>query len=141
MQIPDHDVRPRLRTIRRGGVTDRFHGMAIHVKDMAEALSEPGKRLLQMGMVGPVMVVQPCRGLGNGQAAFVDHVAGTDQVLTSEALAFVADLARTFSPRIEALLEARRQRQRRLDRGERLAFNPQTAEVREGDWKVAPHTR
>jgi malate synthase len=63
--------------------------------------------------------------------------AGAD-VLTPEALAFVADLHRRFQPRREALLQARKERQARLDRGERLDFLPATKAIREGAWKVAP---
>lgn len=58
-------------------------------------------------------------------------------VLTPEALAFVADLARTFGARREALLDRRKDVQTRLDAGERFDFLPETRAVREGDWKVA----
>jgi malate synthase len=58
-------------------------------------------------------------------------------VLTDDALAFVADLARAFGPRVEALLERRQQIQARLDQGERLGFLPETQNIRDADWKVA----
>ncbi len=61
-----------------------------------------------------------------------------DEVLNPKALAFVADLARTFQPRIETLLEARRRVQANLDAGQRLDFLPETCAIREGDWTVAP---
>ena len=61
-----------------------------------------------------------------------------DEVLSSEALAFVADLVRTFQPRIEALLEARYQVQASLDAGQTLDFLPETRAIREGDWTIAP---
>jgi malate synthase len=62
-----------------------------------------------------------------------------ETVLTDEALAFVAELARDFSPRVDALLARRKQRQRRIDAGtEKLGFLEDTADVRAGDWKVAP---
>ena len=60
------------------------------------------------------------------------------RVLTPEALAFVADLERRFRPRRRELLAARRERQARLDRGERPDFLADTRAVREGDWRVAP---
>jgi malate synthase A len=60
------------------------------------------------------------------------------RILTTDALAFVADLARTFRPRVEELLARRRDRQARFDAGERPDFLPETASVRAGDWKVAP---
>ena len=60
------------------------------------------------------------------------------EVLKSEALAFIAGLARTFQPRIRELLEARRNLQLRLDAGQRLDFLPETRSIREGDWSIAP---
>ena len=60
-------------------------------------------------------------------------------VLTPEALAFVADLHRTFNARREELLAARAERQARFDAGELPGFLPETASVREDDsWSVAP---
>lgn len=59
-------------------------------------------------------------------------------ILTAEAVAFVADLARSFQPRVGALLAARAARQGRLDAGERLSFRSDTAEVRAGTWTVVP---
>jgi malate synthase len=60
------------------------------------------------------------------------------RVLTPEALAFVADLARRFAPRIEDALTRRAERRARLAHGARLDFLPETASVRAGEWKVAP---
>ncbi len=59
-------------------------------------------------------------------------------VLTPAALAFVAKLVRAFRPRIETLLQARQNRQAALDAGDELRFLPETREVRESDWTVAP---
>ncbi len=60
------------------------------------------------------------------------------EILTEEALAFVADLARGFQPRVDDLLARRRERQARLDAGdERFGFLAETADVRAGDWKIA----
>ena len=63
---------------------------------------------------------------------------GFEKVLTKEALAFVADLQRRFNPRREELLIARIERQKRLDAGEKPDFLPETAQIRESDWSVAP---
>jgi malate synthase A len=63
---------------------------------------------------------------------------GYSAVLSLEALAFVADLARTFGVRIEELLVRRRERQAQLDAGEPLDFLPETADLRKRDWTVAP---
>jgi malate synthase len=60
------------------------------------------------------------------------------EVLTPEALAFLAELHRRFDGRRRELLAARQARQARFDAGERPDFLAETAEVRSSDWKVAP---
>src|ERR1700750_3050918 len=60
------------------------------------------------------------------------------EILTPEALAFVAKLQRQFGTRRKQCLEHRQQRQRQLDQGEGLDFLPETKQIREGDWKCAP---
>ncbi|HXF74012.1 MAG TPA: malate synthase A [Actinomycetota bacterium] len=60
------------------------------------------------------------------------------EVLTPEALGFVAELHRRFDGRRRELLERRRERQRELDRGVLPGFLPGTRHVREGDWRVPP---
>ncbi len=60
------------------------------------------------------------------------------EILTPEALAFVAALHRRFNPDRERLLSARRERQQRLDAGQRPDFLEETREVRESEWRVAP---
>jgi malate synthase len=63
---------------------------------------------------------------------------GTEAIVSSEALAFVAALVRAFRPRIRELLALRAERQARIDAGESFGFLEETRSVREGDWKVAP---
>jgi malate synthase A len=63
---------------------------------------------------------------------------GHEKVLTPDALAFVADMIRTFRPRVEELLERRRDLQRRLDSGERPSFLASTESIRAAEWTVAP---
>ncbi len=63
------------------------------------------------------------------------------EILTAEALDFVARLQRELNPEREALLQRRAERQARLDAGELPDFLPETREIREGDWKVAPAPR
>ncbi|GIV75661.1 malate synthase A [Litorilinea aerophila] len=60
------------------------------------------------------------------------------EVLTAEALAFVADLHRRFNPTRQRLLARRAERQAALDAGEMPGFLPETAEIRTGEWQVAP---
>jgi malate synthase len=61
-----------------------------------------------------------------------------DEVLTPEALGFVAQLHRSFNPERERLLADRGRRQARLDAGELPDFLPNPIESREPDWRVAP---
>jgi malate synthase len=61
-----------------------------------------------------------------------------DTLFTREAVSFVIDLITQFSPRIQDLLEARRQRQQLFDAGLLPDFLPQTKHIRESEWKVAP---
>ena len=65
-------------------------------------------------------------------------VPRSEEVLTPEALAFVADLDERFHERRDALLAARRARREEIGRTGTLDFLPETVEVRAGDWTVAP---
>jgi malate synthase len=65
-------------------------------------------------------------------------VPESDRVLTADALAFVENLSRRFTPRLRELLERRKARQARFDAGERPGFLPETASVRADSWRVAP---
>ncbi len=60
-------------------------------------------------------------------------------VLDDTAVAFLTELHRTFGPRREELLALRAERARDLANGALPDFLPETASVREGDWKVAPY--
>jgi malate synthase len=61
------------------------------------------------------------------------------RVLTPEARAFIEELTRRFRPAVKELLAARAARQARIDAGtERLDFLADTADIRAGDWRVAP---
>ena len=60
------------------------------------------------------------------------------EILSLGALDFVAELVSEFSPRVETLLQRRKEVQAAFDRGVRPDFLAETAEIREGDWKVAP---
>jgi malate synthase len=60
------------------------------------------------------------------------------KILTDEALAFVAGLQRRFGSRRAELLQARAERQQRLDAGELPDFLAETREIRESDWTIDP---
>ncbi|HEV3503997.1 MAG TPA: malate synthase A, partial [Actinomycetes bacterium] len=59
-------------------------------------------------------------------------------VLSDEALGLVAELQRELGPTRAALLARRGERQADFDAGVLPDFLPETASVREGDWRVAP---
>ena len=60
------------------------------------------------------------------------------EILTPEALAFVAKLVRAFSQRREELLAKRVTRQAEIDAGILPDFLPETAHIRNGNWTIAP---
>ena len=60
------------------------------------------------------------------------------EVLTDEALEFVASLQREFGGRRLELLRRRDERQARLDDGESPQFLAETRSLRESEWMVAP---
>ena len=65
-------------------------------------------------------------------------VEGSSKILTPEALDFVAALQDRFGARRDQLLAARRTRREEVSRTGRLDFLPETREIREGEWRVAP---
>ena len=60
------------------------------------------------------------------------------EILTPEAIAFVAELQRAFNERRKTLLAARKERQKRIDAGEKPGFLEATRKIREAAWTVAP---
>ncbi len=63
------------------------------------------------------------------------------QILTPEALAFVAKLHRQFEARRQELLARRAARQKEFDAGELPDFLPETKQIRECDWQIAPQPK
>jgi malate synthase len=63
---------------------------------------------------------------------------GFDEVLTPDALEFVAELQRRFGAVRGELLEARAQRRARLAAGGLLDFLAETESIREAHWRIAP---
>ncbi|HEY1863012.1 MAG TPA: malate synthase A [Roseiarcus sp.] len=59
------------------------------------------------------------------------------EILSAEALAFVAGLHRRFNKRRLELLARREERQKQFDAGKLPDFLPETKSVRDGDWTVA----
>jgi malate synthase len=70
--------------------------------------------------------------------AALPSVEVESQILNSEARCFLADLARNFEQRRQELLGRRRVRQQEIDAGHLPDFLSETAQIRQGDWTVAP---
>ena len=66
------------------------------------------------------------------------EVERSSEILSPDALAFLAELQTRFGDRRDELLAARRSRRAEVSRTGRLEFLDETREVREGDWTVAP---
>jgi malate synthase len=60
------------------------------------------------------------------------------EILSPEAMNFVATLSRAFEGRREELLQRREQRQAEIDAGKLPDFLPETADIRAADWTIAP---
>jgi malate synthase len=67
---------------------------------------------------------------------FRRHTPAFAEILSPEALGFVAKLHRKFESRRQELLAARAARQKEFDAGKLPDFLPQTKAIREGDWSV-----
>src|SRR5260370_39960869 len=63
---------------------------------------------------------------------------GATEILTHDALALVAKVHREFNARRVELLKRRAHRQAELDAGKLPDFLPETEEIRESAWAVAP---
>jgi len=63
------------------------------------------------------------------------------QILTPEALEFIAALHRRFDARRQELLARRAARQRAFDAGQLPDFLPETREIRESTWRIAPQPK
>jgi malate synthase len=63
------------------------------------------------------------------------------EILSPEALGFVAKLHRKFESRRQELLAARATRQKEFDRGAKPDFLAETKKIRESEWVVAPQPK
>ncbi len=70
--------------------------------------------------------------------AVVEAVEGAADVISAEAIDFVAELQREFGPRRVELLARRASRQAEFDAGALPDFLSETESVRTSDWSVAP---
>jgi malate synthase len=66
---------------------------------------------------------------------------GYEEILSPDALAFLAELERRFGPRRHDLLARRREVDARLQAGALLDFLEETRAIRAADWQIAPVPR
>jgi len=76
--------------------------------------------------------------LPEGIAILGSMPAAYEQILTPQAVAFVAKLARKFEPRRRELMAQRARRQTEFDAGKLPDFLPETRSIRESEWTVGP---
>ncbi|HEX8154884.1 MAG TPA: malate synthase A [Thermoanaerobaculia bacterium] len=76
--------------------------------------------------------------VGSGVGIEGELRPGWDAILTPQALDLVALLHRRFNARRRELLARRKEREARIDAGELPDFLPETRDIRESDWTVAP---
>ena len=60
------------------------------------------------------------------------------EILSYDALEFIARLERSFGQRLGSLLQRRQRIQKQLDQGWRPDFPIETTGVRAADWKISP---
>jgi len=82
--------------------------------------------------------VSPTPALPNGVKVSAPISPAFAQILTPQALAFVAKLHRQFDARRHELLARRAERQKQFDAGALPDFLPETKKIRESDWQIAP---
>ena len=78
------------------------------------------------------------RDLPQGIALHAPLSPQFEEILTPQALAFVARLHRAFETRRQQLLKARVERQARIDAGETPGLLAETRHIRESEWTIAP---
>lgn len=61
-----------------------------------------------------------------------------DEILTTEALKFIEELEQKFGARRIELLQNRQKRQEEINNGHLPDFLPETKQIRNGDWTIAP---
>jgi malate synthase len=77
-------------------------------------------------------------GRSSGIKVLADVPPEAAHILTPDALRFLSELELRSRARRRDLLVARKLRQSRLDAGERPDFLPETREIRDSDWRIAP---
>ncbi len=86
----------------------------------------------QVSFPGSALKMEGIDVVGDMNAVF-------EEILTPEALRFVAKLERKFSLRRVELLDRRNEIQEKINNGHLPHFLPETKDIRNSEWHVAPH--
>ncbi|MGK7875734.1 MAG: malate synthase A [Xenococcaceae cyanobacterium] len=86
----------------------------------------------------PTAIAQKNRPTAHGVNIRGKVSAEYAEILTTEALDFIAMLQRRFGAQREHLIKLREARQQQLDTGLLPDFPPETEAIRNSDWKIAP---
>lgn len=112
---------------------DSFTGIAFAMPSL-KAIGKAEVRLPRL-----TSIMSPSQTTSSSNVEILGEMAaGFSEILTPEALDFVAKLHRTFNARREECLQRRQEHQAALDRGVDLHFLAETKHVRDGDWTCAP---
>jgi malate synthase len=94
-------------------------------------------RVVRIDLVLEIGVVKPSTMYAMKTTTLVQGSTQTE-ILTPDAIAFLSKLAGTFEYRRQELLARRRVVQQEIDAGKMPDFLPETASIRQSEWKVAP---
>ncbi len=136
---------PRSIAARRAAPTGSPRSPAAARPKPPVVLRPPGKPAVQAAPPKPAKPVPPkpaprpvITTPKTGVKIVAPMASGYDTVLSAQAIDFIVGLERRFRPDVKRILAAREERQKRIDAGEKPNFLPETANVRNGDWTVAP---
>ena len=90
------------------------------------------------GVIAAAVATKPVGRWPQGVEMIGATKDGFEQILTREAVEFIVGLERMFGKERKRLLAARAERQKRLDAGEKPDFLPETQDIRDREWTVAP---
>jgi malate synthase len=120
---------------KRKGKAKPARAVAKKTKKTAARQKSRGKLI---GNKQPKAVSKVTKGSYRIGGASIHAVRGPrfDEILTKEALGFVAELHKRFEKKRAELMARRTARQARFDKGELPDFLAETRKIRESDWKV-----
>src|SRR2546430_14531999 len=81
---------------------------------------------------------QPTTHIAEGIEIHAPVTSEFAEILTPQAMSFVATLARAFESRRNELLKKRAERQAAIDAGHLPDFLPETQHIRDAEWSIAP---